>query len=39
MTDIVIGPATQLSVFEVDGTTEANRQTPMWGRGRLTTLG
>ena len=30
-----IGPATELNVFEIDGNTEAERQTPMFGRGRL----
>lgn len=30
-----IGPHTELNVFEVDGNTEAQRQTPMFGRGRL----
>ena len=33
MTVIDIGPATQLNVFVIDGNTEADRQTPMWGRG------
>ena len=35
MTVIDIGPATQLNVFVIDGNTEADRQTPMFGRGRL----
>ena len=35
MTVIDIGPATQLNVFVIDGNTEADRQTPMWGRGRI----
>jgi len=39
MTDIAIGPATQLSVFVIDGNTEADRQTPMWGRGRIDHVG
>jgi catechol 2,3-dioxygenase-like lactoylglutathione lyase family enzyme len=32
---IDIGPNTELNVFEVDGNTEARRQTPMFGRGRI----
>jgi len=39
MTDIDIGPATHLSVFVIDGNTEADRQTPMWGRGRIDHVG
>ena len=39
MTVIDIGPATQLNVFVIDGNTEADRQTPMWGRGRIDHLG
>ena len=35
MTVIDIGPATQLNVFVIDGNTEADRQTPMFGRGRI----
>jgi catechol 2,3-dioxygenase-like lactoylglutathione lyase family enzyme len=34
-----LGPATELNVFEVDGNTEADRQTPMFGRGRLDHIG
>lgn len=36
---VTIGPKTQLNVFEVDGNTEAERQTPMFGRGRLDHIG
>ena len=36
---IDIGPHTQLNVFEVDGNTEAERQVPMFGRGRLDHIG
>jgi len=32
---IKIGPWAELNVFHVDGNTEADRQTPMFGRGRL----
>lgn len=39
MTNIRIGPATVLNVFVIDGNVEADRQTPMWGRGRLDHLG
>jgi hypothetical protein len=34
-----VGPKTVLSVFELDGNTEAQRQIPMFGRGRLDHLG
>jgi catechol 2,3-dioxygenase-like lactoylglutathione lyase family enzyme len=30
-----VGPSSELNVFEVDGNDEAQRQTPMFGRGRL----
>ena len=36
---IDIGPAAELNVFEIDGNTEAQRQTPMFGRGRIDHLG
>ena len=36
---VTIGTYTQLNVFEIDGNTEANRQQPMFGRGRLDHLG
>lgn len=39
MTNISIGPATVLNVFVIDGNSEADRQTPMWGRGRIDHLG
>ncbi len=39
MTTIDIGPATQLNVFVIDGNAEADRQTPMWGRGRIDHVG
>jgi catechol 2,3-dioxygenase-like lactoylglutathione lyase family enzyme len=32
---IIVGPHSELNVFEVDGNTEADRQTPMFGRGRI----
>ena len=32
---IEIGPFSELNVFQVAGNTEADRQTPMFGRGRL----
>lgn len=34
-----VGPFTALNVFEVVGNTEAQRQTPAFGRGRLDHLG
>src|SRR5256885_15286971 len=30
-----VGPHTELNVFEITGNTEAQRQTPMFGRGRI----
>ena len=36
---IDIGPASELNVFQVDGNAEAQRQTPMFGRGRIDHLG
>ena len=39
MTNIRIGPATELNVFVIEGNTETDRQTPMWGRGRLDHFG
>jgi catechol 2,3-dioxygenase-like lactoylglutathione lyase family enzyme len=32
---IRVGPSSELNVFQVDGNTEALRQTPMFGRGRI----
>jgi catechol 2,3-dioxygenase-like lactoylglutathione lyase family enzyme len=32
---IRVGPRSEINVFEVDGNTEAERQTPMFGRGRI----
>jgi catechol 2,3-dioxygenase-like lactoylglutathione lyase family enzyme len=34
-----LGPMTELNVFEVTGNTEAQRQIPMFGRGRIDHLG
>lgn len=39
LTFIDIGPTAALNVFEVEGNTEAQRQTPMFGRGRIDHLG
>lgn len=30
-----VGPSAQFNVFQIDGNTEAQRQTPMFGRGRI----
>jgi catechol 2,3-dioxygenase-like lactoylglutathione lyase family enzyme len=30
-----VGPSSELNVFEVDGNAEAQRQIPMFGRGRI----
>ena len=35
LTVIMIGEFCELNVFEIDGNTEADRQVPMFGRGRL----
>jgi catechol 2,3-dioxygenase-like lactoylglutathione lyase family enzyme len=35
LTVIRVGPASELNVFEIEGNTEPDRQTPMFGRGRL----
>ncbi|MBC2642605.1 MULTISPECIES: VOC family protein [unclassified Rhodococcus (in: high G+C Gram-positive bacteria)] len=39
MTSIRIGPHTELNIFVIEGNTEAERQTPMWGRGRIDHVG
>jgi catechol 2,3-dioxygenase-like lactoylglutathione lyase family enzyme len=39
MTMIRIGPHTELSVVTIEGNPEPDRQTPMWGRGRLDHFG
>jgi catechol 2,3-dioxygenase-like lactoylglutathione lyase family enzyme len=36
---IDIGPTHELNVFEIEGNTEAQRQTPMFGRGRIDHVG
>ncbi len=36
---IDIGPHQELNVFQIEGNTEADRQTPMFGRGRLDHIG
>jgi catechol 2,3-dioxygenase-like lactoylglutathione lyase family enzyme len=36
---IDIGEGRELNVFEIEGNTEAQRQTPMFGRGRLDHVG
>lgn len=35
MSVVDVGPHTELNVFEVEGNSEADRQTPMFGRGRI----
>ena len=35
LTIIRIGPYAELNVFQIDGNTQADVQTPMFGRGRL----
>src|SRR3954447_10104486 len=35
LTFIDVGPGIELNVFQKDGNTEAERQTPMFGRGRI----
>ena len=34
-----VGADTELNVFEIEGNTQADHQTPMFGRGRLDHLG
>ncbi len=34
-----VGPHSEFNVFQFDGNTEADRQTPMFGRGRIDHLG
>jgi len=34
-----VGPHSELNVFEIEGNDEADRQTPMFGRGRIDHLG
>ncbi len=36
---IDIGDGTMLNVFEIEGNTEADRQVPMFGRGRIDHIG
>ena len=36
---IDIGDGTMLNVFQIDGNTEADRQVPMFGRGRVDHIG
>ena len=35
MSVVQVGPHSEFNVFQVDGNTEASRQTPMFGRGRI----
>ena len=39
MTTITIGPRTELNIVTIEGNTEPDRQTPMWGRGRIDHIG
>lgn len=39
MTTIRIGPRTELNIVTIEGNTEPDRQTPMWGRGRIDHIG
>jgi catechol 2,3-dioxygenase-like lactoylglutathione lyase family enzyme len=39
LTLIRVGEHAELNVFEIDGNSEAARQTPMFGRGRIDHLG
>jgi catechol 2,3-dioxygenase-like lactoylglutathione lyase family enzyme len=39
LTFVRIGEGAELNVFEIDGNTEADRQTPMFGRGRIDHMG
>ena len=35
LTAVVVGPTAEFNVFQIDGNAEAERQVPMFGRGRL----
>ena len=39
LTFVSIGDQAEINLFEVNGNTEADRQTPMFGRGRIDHLG
>ena len=39
LTFVKIGPNAEINLFEVHGNTEPQRQTPMFGRGRIDHLG
>lgn len=39
MTTIRIGPHTEINIVTIEGNTEPDRQTPMWGRGRIDHFG
>jgi catechol 2,3-dioxygenase-like lactoylglutathione lyase family enzyme len=39
LTLIRIGKSAELNVFQIDGNREADRQTPMFGRGRIDHMG
>ena len=39
LTIVRIGDMSEINLFEVNGNTEAERQTPMFGRGRIDHLG
>jgi len=39
LTFIRIGPTAELNVFQIEGNTEADRQSPMFRRGRIDHLG
>lgn len=39
MTMIRVGPHTMLNIVTIEGNTEPERQTPMWGRGRIDHFG
>lgn len=39
LTFIRIGKSAELNVFQIDGNREADRQTPMFGRGRIDHMG
>ncbi len=39
MTETRIGPHTELNIVTIEGNSEPDRQTPMWGRGRIDHVG
>src|SRR5687768_10109350 len=39
LTFIRVGPGVEINLFEIEGNSEADRQVPMFGRGRIDHIG